>query len=95
MVLIMSRPLATTVVAFGFSTAANAVDIVNEDPDTHQIVVTDSGESTSFELASGRAILDLCEKCSVQIDGTDSATAEGDQVAVIKDGKIDIRLETY
>ena len=80
MVLIMSRPLAfaTTVVAFGFSTVANAVDILSEYPDTHQIVVIVSSESTSFELAGGGAILDLCEICSVQIGGTVSVTAEGD-----------------
>lgn len=86
---------AAAVVAFGFSTAANAVDVVNEDLNTHQIVVIDDGETTSFELASGESILDLCEKCSVQIGVTDPVTAEGDQVAVIKGGKIDIRSKTY
>lgn len=93
----MSRALAFAIamVAFGFFAAANAVDVVNEDLDTHQIIVTDSGEPTSFELAGGESILDLCEKCSVQIGETDPVTAESDQIVVIKGGKIDIRSKTH
>ncbi len=92
-VLIMRKILMISVAAIvcGLAGSAVAVDVVNEDFDTHLIVVTEAGETTSFELAPGQKVLDICEKCSVQIDGTDPVPVEGNQVAVIKGGVINIR----
>lgn len=84
-------PLAAAFFAFGFAGAANAVDVVNEDPTTHQVVVTEGEDSESIDVTGGQSIADICGKCVLQVGESDPVQIEGDQVAVIKDGRIEIR----
>lgn len=87
-------PFAAAIFAFGIAGTALAVDVVNEDPTTHQIVITEGTDSEAFDLNAGQSIADICGKCLLQVGEDDPVSTEGDQVAIIKDGRIEIRQKT-
>jgi len=71
--------------------AAQAVDVVNEDENTHEIIVETDGNAQAVEILAGETLPSLCGKCTISLGDTDPVEIEGDQVAVIKGGKLQLR----
>jgi len=87
-------PIAVAIFALGFAGTGNAVDVVNEDTATHQVVVTEGDQAEAIDLQGGQSLADICEKCLLQVGESDPVSIEGNQVAVIKNGKIEIKSNT-
>jgi len=90
--LLLAGAAALAVAAAGFP--AQAVDVVNEDPGTHEVFVSkgESDEATMIELLPGNTAKGVCDRCTLDIgQGGETVQAEGNQIAVIKDGKLLIR----
>lgn len=77
--------------ALALPTGAFAVDVVNEDAEAHQIVVGIDGAESLVDVPANSTLADICEKCSLSLDGEESYDAAGDQTAMIKDGTLKIR----
>jgi len=71
--------------------AAQAVDVVNEDENTHEIIVETEGNAKAIEILPGETLPSLCGKCTISLEDSDTVEIEGDQVAVIKGGKLQLR----
>ncbi|MEQ8229819.1 MAG: hypothetical protein RIA64_17175 [Rhodospirillales bacterium] len=75
---------------FAVAAPAHAVDVTNEQDTDIQLTVSDSEGSEMVNVAAGETIPNLCEKCKLVL-GEESLNVEGDQIAVIRSGKISIR----
>jgi len=72
-----------------FAAGSYAVDVTNEDQQTHFVtLIGDGGFAQQHEILAGQTLKGICEKCSVSLDGEESFDVTGDQVAMIKDGKL-------
>lgn len=87
-------PIAAAIFALGFAGTSQAVDVVNEDQTTHQVVITQGEDAEAFDLEGGQSLADICDKCLLQVGDSEPVSTEGDQVAVIKGGKIEIKSRT-
>ncbi|MBL6933272.1 MAG: hypothetical protein ISR45_10010 [Rhodospirillales bacterium] len=67
---------------------ARAVDIVNDDDTSHSISVGIEGDFQEFEIAAGETLKNVCQECIIQIGDGEPVIAEGDQLIVINDGKL-------
>ncbi len=82
--------IGTAAVALALAAPAFAVDVTNEQDTEVQLTVSDNDGSELINLAAGETIPNLCEKCKLVV-GDESLNVEGDQVAVIRNGKISVR----
>ena len=82
--------IGTAAVALALVAPAFAVDVTNEQATEVQLTVSDNDGSELVNLAAGETIPNLCEKCKLVV-GEESLNVEGDQVAVIRNGKISVR----
>ena len=82
--------IGTAAVALALAAPAFAVDVTNEQDTEVQLTVSDNDGSELVNLAAGETIPNLCEKCKLVV-GEESLNVEGDQVAVIRNGKISVR----
>lgn len=82
--------IGTAAVALAFAAPAFAVDVTNEQDTEVQLTVSDNDGSELVNIAAGETIPNLCEKCKLVV-GEESLSVEGDQVAVIRNGKISVR----
>lgn len=83
------------------SSAAHAVDVRNDDTKDHDILVSVWKDATSIEtidtlikLPPGQSASGVCSACIVSLgkgDEADSIAAEGEQVVVVKAGKIGLQ----
>ncbi len=71
--------------------AAQAVDVVNEDENTHEIIVETEGNAKTIEILSGDTLTGICAQCFLSIGDSDAIEVEGEQIAVIKGGKLQLR----
>ena len=82
-----------------FSTGSYAVDITNEDSQTHHVTtIGDGGFAAEHEILAGQTIKGICEECTLVLAKdlkilTDepAANASGNQQASIKDGKFKVQ----
>ncbi len=82
-----------------FSTGSQAVDVTNEDNQTHYVTtIGDGGFSSQHEILAGQTIKGICEECTLVLakdlqilTNEPAANAEGSQRASIKDGKIKVQ----
>jgi len=71
--------------------AAQAVDVVNSDEESHELMVEIDGNAQVIEVLPGNTMTDVCGRCILSMEDGDSVEAEGDLVAVIKGGKIELK----
>lgn len=69
---------------------AHAVDVQNEDKTPIEITISDEQGTDKMLVEPGESIADICEKCTVTI-GANTVTAAGDEVVVVRDGKISVQ----
>ena len=82
--------IGAAAIALAFAAPVHAVDVTNEQDTEVQLTVSDNDGSELINLAAGETIPNLCEKCKLVV-GDESLNVEGDQVAVIRNGKISVR----
>jgi len=86
---------AATVAALGLALhagAASATDLVNQDEIDYTLTLTDdAGSSHTVEIASATEILDVCEGCTITLEGIDPITASAHDVVVIIDGTFTVQ----
>ena len=70
--------------------AVAAVDLKNEDSRSYNIKVKEGPATTSSSIDGNTTRLTICSDCSIQVEGVGSIEASGDEVVVIKDGKLSI-----
>ncbi len=80
-----------TALALTLSTGAFAVDVVNQDAEAHQLTVSINGTETEVDVPAGATLKGVCEQCALSLDGEELYEAAGEQVAMIKDGKLKIQ----
>lgn len=78
--------LALSLPAAGF-----AVDVTNQDDKAHQVTVKTDGAEKLIDVPAGETLKGVCEKCSLSLVGEDGVEAAGDQIAMIKSGKLTIQ----
>jgi hypothetical protein len=89
----MKRTLLAGAAALALATlssGAHAVDVVNHDQMVHELQITIDWKDAVLEVPAGQTLKDICEKCSLSLDGEESFDLSGDQVAMIRNGKLKI-----
>lgn len=81
---------AVAVVLSGFTlvSAAQAVDVLNQDGRDYDVIVVENGVESIFTLFSGGSEEDVCTACTIEIDGMGSIEASGKETVVISGGKL-------
>jgi hypothetical protein len=69
----------------------DAVDVVNEDEETYELVISEGSMSRTLILEGWGTVDNVCEACTIEIDGVGEIDAIEDEVVVIKDGAAKIR----
>lgn len=98
----MTRFLSASAAALAiaaFGTGSYAVDVTNQDTQTHYVTtIGDGGFSQEFEILAGQTIKGICEECTLVLAkdlkilaDEPAANASGNQQASIKDGKIKVQ----
>jgi hypothetical protein len=90
----MIRMLTAGAVAIVLTVAgvdAKAVDIANEDEQPYQLQVNIDGDEKVIFVPAGETVTGICEECSLSLDGEDTVDAKGDQVAMIRNGKLTVQ----
>lgn len=82
--------IGAAAIALALAAPAKAVDVTNEQETEIQLTVSDSEGSEMVNIAAGETIPNLCEKCKLVL-GDEALNVQGDQVAVIRGGKLSIR----
>ena len=82
--------IGAAVIALAFAAPVHAVDVTNEQDTDIQLTVSDSEGSELVNIAAGETVPNLCEKCKINL-GEESVSVEGDQIAVIRGGKLSVR----
>ena len=72
-------------VAFPFP--AGAVDLVNRDPEAHQVQLLQAGQPRRFIIAGHTTFHQVCTACVVEIDGHSRIEAEDNDRVVIARGQ--------
>lgn len=67
--------------------SAAAVDVVNEDPQSHRLVLVETGETMTVTIRPHGIYTDVCTACVVRVVAPDGRTAEvaaeeGDTVVI-------------
>lgn len=86
----MKKTLLVAVVALFASaplTAALAVDVVNEDDQSHVLLINGDDGSKEVDIAGGQTISGICKSCAISVGDGDPVSVEGDDVVSIKGGK--------
>ena len=78
----------TSLALMAFAGSAYAVDIQNQDKLSHEIQIDDPNatEKAFIEVLHGETVTDICKSCDLTIGDSDAVAAEGDQIAMIKNG---------
>ena len=82
--------IGAAAMALVLAAPAMAVDVSNEQETEVQLTVSDSEGSEMVNIAAGETIPNLCEKCKLVL-GDETISVQGDQIAVIRGGKLSIR----
>ena len=69
---------------------ALAVDIVNDDEMPYEVLVTSGGTTTAIDIEAEATTGDVCDSCSLEIEGEEPISAEGKDVVRIRDGMLSI-----
>jgi len=67
---------------------AFSVTLINKDSKSYDIKVKRSSSTTSTSIGSNTTKMNICKKCTIEVDGVGSMKAEGDVKVIIKDGKL-------
>ena len=84
-------PFVAAVFAFGFVGSANAVDVVNEDQFTHQVIINDAEDIEVYEVQPGKTLANVCDSCVMQIGSLATVKPAGKQVVVIGGGNVEVK----
>ncbi len=80
--------MAAAAIAILPITGAFAVDIANQDDVNHVVSIVSNGDLAKIEVAAGETMTDVCDSCTVQIGDDEPVVAQGEQMVVIIDGKL-------
>lgn len=67
---------------------AQAVDVSNLDETTFLLTVDESGTEQTIEIFAGETLEGVCEQCKITTEDGQSLELSGNQVAIIKGGKL-------
>lgn len=84
-------PFAAAVFALGFVGTAHAVDVVNEDQTTHQVIINDGEDIEVYDIDGGKKLANVCDSCVLQVTGHGTFKPSGRQVVVISGGKVEVK----
>lgn len=82
-----TKALAMAAVVALVASPALAVDLVNEDAVTYEVLLDDGSEPRLISIAAGETLTKVCDECVLSV-GDSSLDAEEIEVAVIKNGAL-------
>jgi|GEM_PF-910045 len=82
---------AAAIFALSPVSGAWAVDIINEDNEAHVIFVGNGSDAEEVEIDGNQTLQGICSSCDLLLEDDEPLSVKGDQIVVIKNGKIFIR----
>lgn len=71
--------------------AASASDLINQDGNAYEVTITSATGSNTIEIAPASEIMDVCNGCSIALEGSESVDAKAADVIVIVDGALSVK----
>lgn len=88
----LNRILTAGAAALALLTAGTAaVDVTNQDQESHHLFVVIDDHVGLITVPAGQTLNLICAKCLVSLDDDNDTGVAGNQVAVIRNGKLTVQ----
>lgn len=67
-----------------------AVDLKNEDSSSYELKIHDGPTTTHSSIDGNTTRTSICSDCKIEVVGVGTIEASGDDVVIIKDGKLSV-----